>query len=342
MTKRKKAAKKIDRKKINKNLYKVVLSELKYNPLRSIKNCFALMAIIPFLTLTYLLLGKNFLYKLFLGDNGIIIGIAIFISILGFLFAYKLTVNIVDKMLFYFVERKVADQEKLEIISGFSHDLKTPLAIVKTGLQNINDEVDGVLPKTYKQIAKVCLKGVNKATNFINQILKLAKIKVTVSNVNRGLVDFDKIIKKELSEIIALADKNNQKVNCRFLSTDSKIWGDKEKLSRAVMNLLSNAVKYADNKGRIDIALSSDNNAIKLAVINTGPGIPQDKLDKIFVKYERVNAKSKKEGTGIGLSLVKDIIELHKGHITVKSIPNKETEFEVTLPRDLRTKARCN
>ncbi|MCF7871188.1 MAG: HAMP domain-containing histidine kinase [Candidatus Omnitrophica bacterium] len=332
----------IFQKKKSKNDYKIIVSELKDNPLRKIKICFALMAIIPFLVLFYLLIGKNFLYRLFLGANGLIIGIAIFISLLGFLIAYQLIVNMVKKLLFYFLEKRRADEEKLEIISGFSHDLKTPLAVIRTGLQNMVDGVAGVLDKTQQRMASICIKALDRATSFINQIFELAKLKITISNLNRELVDFKYLVKNELSEIAALADKNSQKLSCRILSADSKIWGDKEKLSRVIMNLLSNAVKYADEKGRIDVALSSDSDVVKLAVINTGPGIPQDKLDKVFAKYQRVSPRAKVEGAGLGLSLVKDIIELHKGYITVKSIPNKETEFKIILPRDLRVSTRSN
>lgn len=330
----------IFQKKNSKNDYKIIVSELKDNPLRKIKICFALMAIIPLLVLFYLLIGKNFLYRLFLGTNGLIIGIAIFISILGFLIAYQLIVEMVNKLLFYFLEKRHADQEKLEIISGFSHDLKTPLAVIRTALQNMIDGVTGALDKTQQRMTNICIKALDRATNFINQIFELAKLNITISNLNRELVDFKYLLKNELAEVAALANKNNQELSCKILSVDLKIWGDKEKLSRAVMNLLSNAVKYANAKGRIDVALSSDNNVVKLAVINTGPGIPQDKLDKVFAKYQRVNSKAKIEGAGLGLSLVKDIIELHKGQITVKSIPNKETEFKVTLPRDLRASTR--
>ncbi|MFO8053328.1 MAG: HAMP domain-containing sensor histidine kinase [Candidatus Omnitrophota bacterium] len=328
------------KKKNDKNDYKVVISELKDNPLQKIKICFALMAIIPLLVFLYLLLGKNYLFNLFLGTNGLIMGIAIFISILGFFVAYNLVRNMVDKLFSYFKERKLADQEKLELISGFSHDVKTPLTVAKTGLQNMIDGIGGILNNTQSRVATVCIKALDRASNFINQMLQLAKTKVVIASLKRELIDFDQLIKNEVKEINTLAQKNNQKVTCRVLATDPKVWGDEEKLSRAVMNLLSNAVKYADAKGRIDVVLSSDQDTIKLAIINTGPGIPEDKLNQIFVKYERIKNDSKIEGTGLGLALVKDIIDLHKGHITVKSIPNKETEFNIILPRDLRALAK--
>ncbi len=324
----------------DKNIHKVIISELKYNPFRKIKSCFALMVIIPLLVLFYLIIGKNFLYELFLGTDGLIIGIALIISCLGFFVAYRLVVNIVNKLFSYFIERKLAEEEKIEVLSGLTHDLKTPLSTIRASLQNIADGICGYINKTQQYMANTCIKSLDKATNFINQMLNLAKQKITITQFQRELINFGQLVKDEVDEITVLAKKNNQKVHCRILSTKLKMWGNKEKLSRAIMNLLSNAVKYSDKAGRLDIILSSDSDTIKLAVINTGAGIPQDKLNKIFTKYERIKSSSQIEGSGLGLFLVKDVIDLHEGHITVRSIPSKETEFNITLPRDLRAKTR--
>lgn len=324
----------------NKEIYNLIVAELKCDPLRKIKNYFALMAIIPLLVLFYLLLGKNFLYEFFLGTNGLIIAITLFISMLGFIAAYKLITDMVNKLIAYFIGNRLAEEEKIKIISGFTHDVKTPLATARANLQNLLEGMAGILNKTQQEITSASLKALDKAANFINQMLELARLKVSLFSFKRELVDFDQLIKDEVAQISALAKKNNQKVSCRTFATDPKVWGDKEKLSRAVMNLLSNAVKYANEGGRIDIALSSDTDTIRLAVINTGCGIPQDKLNQIFAKYERLNPDSKVEGSGLGLSLVNDIINLHKGHITVKSTPNKKTEFDIILPRDLRIRAK--
>jgi signal transduction histidine kinase len=246
----------------------------------------------------------------------------------------------VKKLMTYFLERRMADEEKTELLTAFTHDMKTPLAVIKTGLQNLIDGIGGTLNNMHREMAQICATAVNRATDFVNQILEISKVKISMLSLRRELIDFQQIVKDEVKEISALAQKNNQTVNCQIMTTDPKVWGDREKLSRAVMNLLSNAVKYTNIDGRIDVLVSSDENTVKLAVINTGPGIPADKLGAIFNKYERLEPNSKIEGTGLGLSIVKDIIDLHKGHITVKSELGKETEFDVVLPKDLRTAVR--
>ena len=323
-----------------KNHYKVILSELKDNPIAKIKISFALMGVIPLLVLFYLFAGKNNLHELFLGANGFIITISIFISIMGFFLAYRLVINMVNKMLVYFTERKVADEEKLQLLTGLSHDLKTPLTVTKAGLQNMLSGIGGSINIKQKEMVDMCLNAVNRVSSFIIQMLDISRLKITSLSLKRELVDFEKVVKDEVKEIFALAKQNNQRVVSNIVSEDIKLWGDKGKLSRAIMNLLSNAIKYTNTNGRIDVITSSDEETINFAVINTGSGIPTDKLDKIFNKYERLSSASKIEGTGLGLSIVKDIVDLHKGHIIVTSEPNKETKFDIVLPRDLRTKAR--
>lgn len=328
------------RKRSRKNDYKIIISELKENPIRRIKLCFALMSIIPLLVLFYMLVGKNSFYTIFLGINGLIVSIAVLISVMGFFAAYTLIIKMIHRLLFYFLEHRIANEEKMQFILAFTHDLKTPLTVIKTGMQNILDGIGGTANKIQQDMARICLKATDRATNFINHMLEVSKLKISMIGFKRELVDFEEIIKNEVKEISALAKKSDQKIHCRVVSMDPKLWGDRDKLSRVVMNLLSNAVKYTNVSGRIDVILSSDNDTVHLAIINTGSGIPADSLDKIFNKYERLKSGPKIEGAGLGLSIVKDIVALHNGHIAVKSKPGKETEFTVIFPKDLREQQR--
>ncbi len=321
--------------------YKIVISELGIRPFHMLRAAFALMGIIPLLILFYIIIGKNFLYHLFLGTNSFIAGIAIFISVMGFLYAYNLVGGMIKKLLLYSSERKRSDDEKIEVLLAVSHDLKSPLTTIQTGIRNMLDGVAGAINKGQAEIAEICLNAVRKVSGFISELLDISKINFVRTNLKRERVNFEKIIRREVNEISELAKRNNnQNVICDILTADSDIWADKSKLSRAVMNLLSNATKYTPFGGRIDARLFADEDTVTLAVINTGAGIPPDALDKIFNKYERLSEHTGIEGAGLGLSIVKDIVDLHKGHLTVKSEPGRETEFNIILPRDLRIRER--
>jgi signal transduction histidine kinase len=242
----------------------------------------------------------------------------------------------VRKLLSYSSERKQSDEEKTEVLIGISHDLKTPLAVIKTGIQNMIDGIGGAINNAHTEIAHICLNAVDKTLIFINDLLDLSRIRFTKLNVRREYFNFAETVANEVNNVSDLARKNNQVLNLDIINKESGLWGDKEKLARVVMNLLSNALKYTPSGGSIKVVLTCDEDTARLSVINTGPGIPADKIERIFNKYERLKTTSMVEGSGLGLYIVKDIIDLHKGRIAVQSQPDKETQFDIILPRDLR------
>jgi len=317
--------------------YKIVASELGINPFSIIKAAFALMGIIPLLVLFYLVMGRHFLSRFFVGSSGLVAAIAVFISFFGFLYAYNLVSSMVKRLISYFYERKLAADIKTELTASITHDLKTPLSVIKTAIHNLLDGMAGPINKAQAELAQQCLKSIDRTIGFIDELLNISKTHFIRTNIRRKLVNFEQVVKNEINEISAIAKRNNQSLKYKIMTSDSSLWADERKLSRAVMNLLSNAVKYTPPRGRIDVILSSKKNSIGLAVINTGPGIPEDQLNKIFDKYERLDRSSRVEGTGLGLSIVRDIVEMHKGHLTIKSRPGKKTEFGMILPKDLRT-----
>ena len=324
----------------NKNTYKIIISELGVSPFRMLKVAFALMGIIPLLVLFYVIIGRKFLYDLFLGSNGFIIGFAVVISVIGFIYAYSLVRNMIKRLLLYSSERKRSDEEKTELLLAVSHDLQIPLTTIKTGIQELLDGIGGVIGKMHTRIAEICLNAANKMMGFVNELLDVSSLTLTRVSLKRELINFSKLVEDEVSGISELSKKNNQEIAYRSQAYDPNIWGDGEKLSRVVMNLLSNAVKYTPKSGKIDVALSDDTATIKLAVKNTGPGIMPDELEQVFAKYSRLKKHSGIKGTGLGLSIAKEIVDLHNGHIAATSEPGKLTEFDITLPRDLRAKKR--
>lgn len=320
------------------NEYKVVMSDLGTSPFRTIRIAFALMAIIPLLVIFYVLLGKNFLYGVFLGNDGLAISIGIIVSLAGLYYAYDLVRRLTEKLLKYASERKAADNEKTELLMAVTHDLKTPVAAVKLGIQNLMDGIGGALNKLQSDILKSCLNAVESVTKFIDEIANFSKTGMMRMYMKRDLVDLSNVITKEVENIKRIAAQNDLKVELKMLAKDTNLWADESKISRVVTNLLSNALKYTPRGGKIETVLSADENTVRFSIINTGPGIPPAELDNIFKKYERLAMHSQIDGMGLGLSIVKDIVDLHHGRITVKSEPDKETEFSVILPRDLRMK----
>lgn len=323
----------------DKNDYKLVVSDLGVCPFRKIRIAFALMALIPLLVVFYIILGKYFLFQIVLGNDALTLCIAILISLTGLFYAYSLVGSMVEKLLKYAADRRLADNEKTELMISVSHDLKTPLSVIKMSLRNIVDFAGEAYDGTLKVMLSHCLKAVDKMSELVSEILEFPKTGLTRTNIKRELVDMNAILKKEIDNIAQLVKRNGIDLKHKISTENAGLWADKNKISRVVTNLLSNAVKYTPSGGRISAVLSSDADTIQLSIVNTGPGIPPQDLDRIFKRYERLEEHSRIEGTGIGLSIVKDIVDLHSGRITVRSQPDKETEFNIILPRDLRSRS---
>ncbi len=114
------------------------------------------------------------------------------------------------------------------------------------------------------------------------------------------------------------------------------LWTDRDKLTEVIINLLSNAMKYTPVGGRLALKVEGNKEELRFEIADTGPGIPAKQREKIFDKFTRITAE-KQEGTGLGLPIVKEIVELHKGKIWVESDPGQGSRFIFTIPRDFRT-----
>lgn len=323
----------------NMNDYKVIISELKTNPFRVIKIAFLLIGIVPLLSFLYIMMRGHFNLDVFLGSSGLTGIIAISISLLGFLYAYNFVVNMVKRLLDYFYERKCADDEKTELIIGVSHDLRTPVAVIKSGLDNVIEGVAGPLNKTQAEIIRKCLSSVDRLGDFISGLVDISKISFVRTNLKRAPIDFGEVVKNEVARISGPAKVKGREFKYKISTTATTIWADKDKLSKAVMYLFSDISKHASSGSKINVTLAGDEITMQLTVTSKGAMIWPVEFGAIFNKIERPQEHAGIKETGLNLSVVKDIVDLHNGHITARSDPGKEVEFNMILPKDLRQQA---
>jgi len=228
------------------------------------------------------------------------------------------------------------DKMKSEFFSNISHEFRTPLSLIINPLEKLVNE-DNLSTKD-KDRLRLVLKSSNRLLKLTNELMDFSKIEKQLLKPDFELCE---IVSKtnEISHLfINLADLMNIefKINYSFDRLELPI--DKGMIEKAIFNLLSNAFKYTSIYGVIMINLSkfreSDTEYVKISVINTGQGISNENLSKVFDRYYQVNNVQNKniEGTGIGLALVKSFVELHNGRVEVKSEPNLETCFDIYLP----------
>lgn len=236
------------------------------------------------------------------------------------------------------IERKKSEevnQEKLKFFTNISHELFTPISVLqcsidKLRLQN-NTEMDTL------SIMKINLQRLQR---LLQQILEFRKVesgnlKLKVSN--NDIVAFTRQLC--IDNFYPLVEA--KQISLHFVSDKEQIMAyfDIDKLDKILYNLLSNALKYNYHQGIISVSVTEaylqDQRNIILKVENTGDGIPEAKLPLLFKRfYEGDYRKFKTQGTGIGLSLTKDLVNLHHGTIAVHSVPKETTVFTITLPAD--------
>ncbi|MBN3039397.1 MAG: HAMP domain-containing histidine kinase [Candidatus Omnitrophica bacterium] len=314
----------------DKNLSKLVLQELEKNPYREFNIAFALMSVIPFLAFLYILSTK-FSQSVLMGHTGAVFFIAIIISLTGFLAGYQIVKNIINKVIEYAARVKRADSMKSDFVAAVSHDLKSPLGIIKLSISNLLDGVTGQINEKQKNTLKMCRDIVERTTNLVHDLLDVYKFEIGMVELDKKSCNFVEILEKQLKECETTCQSKQitlkKKVSSNSLMADL----DENRISQVINNLLSNAVKFTPQRGSIAINSYLSDGLIRLEVIDSGPGIASDKKEKIFDKFVRLDGT--KEGTGLGLAITKDIIELHHGHIWVESSPGKGSRFVVVLPQ---------
>lgn len=318
-----------------KDYNKIILSELGMNPFRMLKSSFALMGIIPLLIIFYILIGKYFQYNLFLGNNGLAIAIGIFISVMGYLYAYAHTSYLVKKLLAYSAERKRADEEKSAFVANVSHEFRNPLGVILESLTMIVDGIFGKINEKQKEFLEVGKRNIERLLRLVNDLLDISKIEAGKMELREENIDIMKLVNDIFLAYEMEMSKKNISLKKNIGSGIGSVWGDRDKLSEVIINLLNNAIKYTPPKGSITFGLEGAEKEVRFEISDTGPGIPKEYYDKVFDKFERILTE-KKEGTGLGLPIAKDIVGLHKGKIWVESELGRGSKFSFILPRDFR------
>ena len=312
----------------------LIVRELKENPYRKFNFAFYLMSLIPFLVFLYLLVARFFTWNILFGDIGVIILASAVIALCGFYVGYRIIKNILTKMVVYAIEAKRSDELKSTFVASVSHELKNPLLTIKMSLSNIREGLAGEITEGQQKIIELCYSILERMGRLINDLLDLHKIEAGMLEIKRKLCNIIDILDKQIKEFEVLLNKKRIKLNKEVLHKDLTFWADEDKIAQVVNNLLSNAVKYAPEGGLVTLKADYDNSFVRFECMDNGPGIPMDKIDKLFNKFERLNIT--KEGTGLGLAISKDIVELHKGRIWAENLPQGGSKFTVVLPRDLR------
>jgi two-component system sensor histidine kinase GlrK len=229
------------------------------------------------------------------------------------------------------------DRLKEELFSHISHELRTPLTSVKEATHLLLDGVPGPLTPKQSRLVEIIATSSNRLLGLVSQVLELSRLRARVLPLERRLVDMEKIVVHALEELRPQVEEKNLAMGRTTNGSDFGIQGDEDRLLRVVVNLLGNAVKFTSDRGSIMLGLADRGAEIELTVQDTGIGIPQSELARIFDPYQQ--AHHGRGGSGLGLAIVKGLVEAHGGQVSVESQEGQGSTFAVRLPRDGRPPA---
>lgn len=239
---------------------------------------------------------------------------------------------------------KQLDDMRMQMMSEISHEMRTPLQVIKAGCYSIVHAKDGV-PLTQKQKDAVGMihQATNRINNFVNSFLDIAKMEAGLMKFNYEQNDLIEVITPLIQEAQLIAQ--TRQINMEFAHEKvPPMKLDKERMSQALSNLLSNALKYTPDDGTIWIEVKNiltkldqekpPSDCVHITVKDTGVGIPEADISRLFNKfYQAQNIPLVKEkGSGLGLALVKHVSEAHGGRVNVTSQVGKGSTFTIILP----------
>lgn len=248
------------------------------------------------------------------------------------------------------IEESAADEEMKHLINSFNgmiarleaafnhinefsslvaHELKTPIAIMRSEME-LALSGDREITE-YREVMTDCLEEIDRLTRIVKDLLLLSRL-----DYSREVLKFERLCANELLDEICrhaavLASEKKINLTCNLFEKPVFIKGDRTHLTRLFLNLLTNAVNYTEKGGNIYVTGKLFGRMVHISVKDTGVGIPEEHLEKIFDKFYRVH-KGKTPGNGLGLSIAKSIAKAHSGDITVKSRLHEGTTFTVMLP----------
>jgi len=230
---------------------------------------------------------------------------------------------------------EMADRAKSDFVQMVTHELRSPLSAVHSMLRVLEAGYVGPIASKQQDLIQRSKRRVSFLLALVNDLLELAAGKMEQLKGEKKEVVLNETITKVTELVQTSAEEKGLELEVKIAEEPLALVGIEDGLERVFMNLVSNAVKYTPAGGSVAVRAWSENDQIKVKVSDTGIGIPEEALVRIFDEFYRAkNAKAMEmEGTGLGLAIAKDVVEQHGGQISVESVVGEGSTFYVTLPK---------
>jgi PAS domain S-box-containing protein len=228
---------------------------------------------------------------------------------------------------------KLVEQLKDQFVSTISHELRTPVTSILGSLALVASGAAGSMPEPTRGLLEIARTNSQRLLHLINDILDLEKIETGMMVFDLERVDVRRLVEHEIASIHSFAEPYGVTVRLDPLAATGAVLADPRRLAQVVSNLLSNAVKFSPSGEEVVVGIENHPGRIRICVRDHGPGIPEALRHRIFDKFVQVKrTQARQKGSGLGLSIVKEIVERMKGVVDFEPAPGGGTVFYVTFP----------
>lgn len=241
----------------------------------------------------------------------------------------ELITDAFNKML---ARMKILDESRSEFVSNVSHELKTPMTSMKVLADSLVGQ-EGVPEELYQEFLQDITAEIDRENRIITDLLSLVKMDKKTADLSIQHMDINQLLEDILKRLRPIADKRSiDLILDSFRPVEADV--DEIKFTSAISNLVENAIKYNVDDGWVRVSLDADHKYFYVTVADSGMGIPEDSLDRIFERFYRVDKSHSREigGTGLGLAITRSTIAMHHGVIKVFSREGEGTTFSVRIP----------
>ena len=238
-----------------------------------------------------------------------------------------------DELQRLYRELETASRHKSEFLANMSHELRTPLNAIIGFSQVLRDGLFGEVNAKQEEYLEDILTSGHHLLALINDVLDLSKVEAGQVQLELAPFSIQDALERGVSMVREQATRNGVQVTLHANDGLHVVTGDERRVRQVIFNLLSNAVKFTSAGGSVDVTATRANGEVRVSVADTGPGITEDDLGRIFEEFQQTEAGARQhEGTGLGLALSKRFVEMHGGRMWCDSEVGKGSSFVFTIP----------
>ncbi|MEZ4825338.1 MAG: HAMP domain-containing sensor histidine kinase [Bacteroidia bacterium] len=232
--------------------------------------------------------------------------------------------------------REAIENLRKELIANVSHDLRTPLAVVRGYIETLSIKGPTLLPAERERYIDVSLDSIDKLEKLVNDLFELSKLEAEQVQLRKEPVSISELVQDVVFKYQILAQKKGIDLQLNLPPDHAIVLADIALLERVLQNLIDNALKFTPSEGKIEVEIARENGQVRVFVNDTGPGISEVEIPYIFDRYHKAHNPANKNGSGLGLAIVKKILELHNTTISISSAINQGCQFSFQLPLYLK------